>query len=136
MRPAGYEPSHKGEPPSLTLSRNQQRYPTTSYLTYNPQHTPNILLFCFGGDFVKASRYCHFQPLDEGRVAAYNARTGSYLIITEKCRKALEAPQFVPENVSLAERMILSEFGFLLDDLMRLPRRSPGASGTPVSKKL
>lgn len=65
---------------------------------------------------MKASKYCHFRPLDEGRVAAFNARTGSYLVITEKCRNALQSLQFVPESVSLAERMILSEFGFLLDD--------------------
>ena len=65
---------------------------------------------------MKVSRYCHFQPLDEERVAAYNARTGSYLVISERGRQALEAPQFVQENVSLSERFILSEFGFLLDD--------------------
>lgn len=73
-------------------------------------------VFWYGGELVKVSRYCHFVPLDEGHVAAYNARTGSYLVVSERCSQALRAPRFAADSVTLGERFILSEFGFILDE--------------------
>lgn len=69
-----------------------------------------------GGAFnVKASKYNFFFPGSNGRVLAYNARTGSFLILTSECYEKIST-QTSEIRASGALKYLLMEFGFLVPD--------------------
>lgn len=68
---------------------------------------------------MKASRFNLFFPVGSGRVVGYNARTGAFLSLTEKCYETIRhGKDESVDTLSLPIRALLAEFGFAVHDEM------------------